>query len=166
MRKPPTSLPPTGKKSLKATLILGSYIHTPVKWDLFDLKLPASLPAAIVPEENLYYIRPTLAHTFRPEQKVPPRIVSAFFSVLVLSPWMGLIVLVSDSFNGVNQYTQPYLDPAHSPATSELTLTIRPPLPPYTGELRGSLLQILGQLKDRTSSSLFCWACHCHPCNW
>jgi len=95
MAKPPTSLPPSGSNPLKASLIIGSYVHTPVTWELFDLQLPASLPAAAVPEEASYYPLPTLSHTFRPDHKAPPRVISAFFSLLVLSPWLGLVVLLT-----------------------------------------------------------------------
>src|SRR6185437_675186 len=95
MAKPPPSLPPSGAEPLKASLILGSYVHSPVKWDLFDIQLPPSLPASVLPEEELYYPRPTIEHTFRPDQKAPPRVVSALFSLLVLSPWLGLFVAVS-----------------------------------------------------------------------
>ena len=95
MAKPPPSLPPSGTNPLKASLILGSYVHTPVTWSLFDLKLPASLPAAALPEEASYSPLPTLSHTFQPDHKAPPRAISAVFSLLVLSPWLGLVVLVS-----------------------------------------------------------------------
>jgi len=95
MNKPPSSLPPSGSNSLKASLILGSFVHTPVKWDLFDLKLSPSLPAPTLPEEEIYHRRPIIEHTFRPDHKAPPRIISAFFSILVLSPWLGLVIAIS-----------------------------------------------------------------------
>jgi oligosaccharyltransferase complex subunit delta (ribophorin II) len=95
MAKPPPSFPPSGTNPLKASLIIGSYAHTPVAWELFDLKVPASLPAPSLPEETSYHPLPTLSHTFQPDHKAPPRVISAFFSLLVLSPWLGLVVLVS-----------------------------------------------------------------------
>lgn len=95
MAKPPSSLPPTGSNPLKASLILGSYTHTPVKWDLFDVKLPPSLPLPAQPEETLYKPLPTIAHTFRPDHKAPPQILSGLFSLTVLSPWIGLVVVLT-----------------------------------------------------------------------
>jgi oligosaccharyltransferase complex subunit delta (ribophorin II) len=46
------------------------------------------------PEEVFYLPRPELAHTFRPDQKLPPRPISALFAALVLAPWAVLFVLV------------------------------------------------------------------------
>ncbi|TFY75364.1 hypothetical protein EWM64_g8645, partial [Hericium alpestre] len=35
MARPPPSLPPSGDAPLKVTLILGSFVHSPAKYDLF-----------------------------------------------------------------------------------------------------------------------------------
>jgi oligosaccharyltransferase complex subunit delta (ribophorin II) len=94
MAKPPSSLPPSGEAPLLVSLLLGSFVHSPATLDLFDLHIPQSAPAPVHPDEHLYHPRAELAHTFNPEQKLPPRFVSAFFAALVLAPWAVLFVLV------------------------------------------------------------------------
>ena len=94
MAKPPNSLPPSGAAPLHVSLLLGSFVHSPATLDLFDLHIPPSAPAPVHPDESLYSPRPELVHTFRPEQKLPPRFVSALFAALVLSPWVVLFGLV------------------------------------------------------------------------
>jgi oligosaccharyltransferase complex subunit delta (ribophorin II) len=93
MARPHSSLPPTSSSPLKVTLLLGSFVHDPAKFDLFDLHLPASHPAPEHPDEPSFHLLPAIEHTFRPEQKLPPRIISAFFTSLVFSPWAVLIGL-------------------------------------------------------------------------
>ncbi|KAI0277915.1 Oligosaccharyltransferase subunit Ribophorin II-domain-containing protein [Russula aff. rugulosa BPL654] len=93
MAKPPSSLPPSGDAPLRVSLLLGSFVHSPVTFDLFDLHVPPSAPAPVHPEEVFYLPRPELAHTFRPDQKLPPRPISALFAALVLAPWAVLFVL-------------------------------------------------------------------------
>ncbi|KIJ11737.1 hypothetical protein PAXINDRAFT_118842 [Paxillus involutus ATCC 200175] len=93
MARPPASLPPTTDRPLAVSLILGSFVHDPVKYDLFDLYVPASSTPAPHPDEALFYALPTIAHTFRPEQKLPPKLVSTVFAALVLSPWAVLLGL-------------------------------------------------------------------------
>lgn len=94
MAKPPSSLPPSGSAPLHVSLILGSFVHDPATLDLFDLYIPPSAPAPVHPEEALYHPRPEIVHTFRPDPKLPPRPISAFFAALVLAPWVVLFVLV------------------------------------------------------------------------
>jgi oligosaccharyltransferase complex subunit delta (ribophorin II) len=94
MAKPPSSLPPSGDAPLHVSLLLGSFVHSPVTLDLFDLHVPPSAPAPLHPEEVFYLPRPELAHTFRPDPKLPPRPISALFAALVLAPWAVLFVLV------------------------------------------------------------------------
>ncbi|KDQ58336.1 hypothetical protein JAAARDRAFT_154768 [Jaapia argillacea MUCL 33604] len=95
MARPPASLPPTSPTSppLKVSLLLGSFAHSPAKFDLFELSIPASQPVAQHPDEASFHLLPEIQHTFRPEQKLPPRPVSAFFAALVLTPWVVLIGL-------------------------------------------------------------------------
>ncbi|KAH9985505.1 Oligosaccharyltransferase subunit Ribophorin II-domain-containing protein [Russula vinacea] len=93
MAKPPSSLPPSGAAPLHVSLLLGSFVHTPVTFDLFDLHVPPSAPAPVHPEEVFYQTRPEIVHTFHPEQKLPPSPISAFFAALVLAPWAVLLVL-------------------------------------------------------------------------
>ncbi|KAL0959970.1 hypothetical protein HGRIS_011632 [Hohenbuehelia grisea] len=93
MAKPPTSLPPTGSAPLRVSLLIGSFVHSPLKVELFDLHVPASHPPAQHTEEASYHPLPPLGHTFRPEQKLPPRIISASFTGLALAPWLVPLVL-------------------------------------------------------------------------
>jgi len=92
MARPPTSLPPTtASDPLQVTLIIGSFVHSPLKVELFDLFLPASQPAPVHPDEASFHLLPPIHHTFRPDQKLPPRPISAIFAALVLSPWVVLL---------------------------------------------------------------------------
>ena len=95
MAKPPVSLPPTTSSPLRVSLIVGSFKYSPLKADLFDLALPASAPAPQHPDEATFHPLPEISHTFRPEQKVPPKFISAVFSGLALAPWLVLLGLVS-----------------------------------------------------------------------
>ncbi|KAH9027046.1 hypothetical protein EDB84DRAFT_316564 [Lactarius hengduanensis] len=69
------TLPPSGTAPLRVSLLLGSFVHGPAALDLFDLHVPppASESAPVHPDESFYHLRPELAHTFRPEPKLPPR---------------------------------------------------------------------------------------------
>ncbi|KAI9509040.1 oligosaccharyl transferase delta subunit [Russula earlei] len=93
MAKPPSSLPPSGAAPLHVTLLLGSFVHSPATIDLFDLHVPPSAPPPVHSEEAFYHPRPELSHTFRSEPNPPPRLISAFFALLVLGPWAVLFVL-------------------------------------------------------------------------
>lgn len=95
MAKPPLSIPPTASAPLKVTLILGSPSHSPLKVELFDLHIPASHPAPQHPDEASYHPLPLIEHTFRPDQKLPPKPVSAIFTGLTFAPWVVLLGLVS-----------------------------------------------------------------------
>lgn len=96
MARPPSSFPPTSPDStLKVSLIIGSFVHKSLTVDLFDLTVPASQPVVPHPEEVYYRPQPMIEHTFRPEQRTPPAFISAVFSLLVLSPWVVLLGLVS-----------------------------------------------------------------------
>lgn len=97
MARPPSSLPPTTEDSpLKVTLIIGSFVHSPAKFDLFDLYVPASQPVVPHPDERTFHPLPPIHHTFRPEQKTPPVSISAVASILVVSPWIALFSLWSN----------------------------------------------------------------------
>ncbi|KAJ3736689.1 oligosaccharyl transferase delta subunit [Lentinula guzmanii] len=94
MAKPPASLPPTSTAPLKVTLLLGSSSHSPQKLELFNLHVPASHPAPVHPDEVKFHLLPELAHTFRPDPKLPPRAVSAFFTgIILVVPWSILLGL-------------------------------------------------------------------------
>ena len=89
-------LPPTPKGDpLRVTLLIGSSLHDPLSVDLFDLILPLSLPAIEHPDAASYQPLPEIKHTFRPDHKVPPRIISAVSAALVVAPWVVLLSLVS-----------------------------------------------------------------------
>ena len=106
MARPPPSLPPTTDHPLAVSLILGSFVHDPVTFDLFDLYVPASATPAAHPDEASFYPQPPIAHTFRPEQRLPPKVVSAFFAALVLAPWAALLGLVRSSSSLPTSMTQ------------------------------------------------------------
>ncbi|TCD65741.1 hypothetical protein EIP91_002271 [Steccherinum ochraceum] len=94
MAKPPASLPPTtASDPLKVELIIGSFVHSPLKMDLFDLFLPASQPAPQHPDEPSFHVRSEIHHTFQPDPKLPPKFISAVFAALVLAPWVVLLGL-------------------------------------------------------------------------
>lgn len=101
MAKPPTSLPPTGADPLKVSLLLGSFVHDPVQYELFELHVPASQPAPQHPDEATFHVLPTIVHTFRPDPVSPPKIISAVFSALVVSPWVVLLGFVRVSLNSL-----------------------------------------------------------------
>ncbi|KAF5330170.1 hypothetical protein D9611_010525 [Ephemerocybe angulata] len=93
--KPPLYLPPTSTEPLKVSLIIGTPNYDPITVRLFDLILPASQPAPTHPDEASFHVRPELHHTFRPDQKLPPKAVSLFFAGLTFAPWVVLIGLWS-----------------------------------------------------------------------
>jgi hypothetical protein len=145
MARPPASLPPTTDRPLAVSLILGSFVHDPVKYDLFDLYVPASSTPAPHPDEALFYALPTIAHTFRPEQKLPPKLVSTVFAALVLSPWAVLLGLVRRIVVGspTNLLTFPPVGKDRSERSSpgiasHLALHCTP------GRLRGAACLVLG----------------------
>ena len=94
MARPPSSLPPSADAPLKVSLLLGSFVHDPAKFELFDLVVPPSQPAPQHPDEVLFHPLPEIQHQFRPEQKLPPSFISAVFAALVVGPWAVLLGLV------------------------------------------------------------------------
>lgn len=98
MAKPPIGFPPTVEGvPVQVTLYLGKSEYTPVAAELFDLYVPASQPAPVHPDEASFHPLPEIKHTFRSDQKLPPKIVSAVFSGLVVAPWFLLLGLVRSS---------------------------------------------------------------------
>ncbi|KAI0654551.1 oligosaccharyl transferase delta subunit [Cubamyces menziesii] len=93
MARPPSSLPPSATDPLKVSLYIGSFVHPPVQYELFDLVVPPSQPPAQHPEEVHFHVRPEIQHTFRPDQKLPPKVISAFFTLLLAAPWVVLLGL-------------------------------------------------------------------------
>ena len=94
MAQPPLYLPPSADTPLQVSLLMGSPTHSPLAVSLFELKIPASHPAPAHPDEASFSLLPEIHHTFRPEPKLPPRPISAIFSLVVLTPWLVLIGLV------------------------------------------------------------------------
>lgn len=95
MARPPLSLPPSGDSPLRVSLLLGSFVHDPLQAHLFDLSVPASAPPPQHPEEVTFHPLPEIKHTFRPDPKSPPQIISAIFAGIVLAPWIVLLTFVS-----------------------------------------------------------------------
>lgn len=88
-------LPPTSFDPLHVSLILGSFKYEGARYDLFDLSLPPSASTPPHPEESTFHVQPEISHTFQPDQKSPPKVISLVFAGLVLSPWALLLGLVS-----------------------------------------------------------------------
>lgn len=94
MARPPALLPPTTSDPLQVSLYLGSFVHDPVQYELFDLVVPPSQPPAQHADEASFHPLPEIVHTFRPEQKVPPTFVSAVSTLFLAAPWVVLLGLV------------------------------------------------------------------------
>lgn len=94
MKKPPVWLPPTTDAPIQVQLIIGSFKYEPFEHTLFDLQLPRSQLPPQHPDERMYGVQPEIAHTFRPEQKIPPKFMSLVFALATLSPWAVLLRLV------------------------------------------------------------------------
>ncbi|KAH9939549.1 oligosaccharyl transferase delta subunit [Amylocystis lapponica] len=90
MARPPAALPPSGAAPLEVSLLLGSFAHAPAQHALFALRVPASAPAGAGADEGAL---PEIAHTFRAEQRVPARAVSAVFAAAAFAPWAVLVGL-------------------------------------------------------------------------
>ncbi|EJU02427.1 hypothetical protein DACRYDRAFT_66539 [Dacryopinax primogenitus] len=136
MRRPPPQLPPTPTKTpLNVSLVLASPPHAPVQLNLLHLQLPLSEPAAEHPEEHLYHLQPEIYHTFRPEEKVPPRIISLLGAGAVGAPWALLLILLAS------------LRPSFSFATSPRLLLFLTTLTAFDGLLITYWIQLtLGQV--------------------
>ncbi|KZV69967.1 hypothetical protein PENSPDRAFT_579937, partial [Peniophora sp. CONT] len=93
MARPFSSLPPSGDAPLAVSLILGSFIHDPARFELFNLAVPPSAPVAPHPDATAFALRPEITHTFRADPKVPPKFISATFAGLVFAPWVVLLGL-------------------------------------------------------------------------
>jgi len=116
MARPPTSLPPTGDAPLDVSLFIGKPDYTPVAAGLFDLHVPASQPPPVHPDEASFHPLPEIHHAFRPDQKLPPKFVSAVFSAFVVAPWALLLGLWSQ--------VSPRLTHAFSPSIVPFVLSI------------------------------------------
>ncbi|KAK2464552.1 hypothetical protein APHAL10511_003410 [Amanita phalloides] len=97
MAKPLMSLPPTSTAPLQVTLIIGTREYSPISAHLFDLYVPPSKPGPAHPDEAAFHPLPEIQHTFRPEEKLPPTFISAFFALAVLAPWVVLLGLWSQN---------------------------------------------------------------------
>ncbi|EKM76800.1 hypothetical protein AGABI1DRAFT_78257 [Agaricus bisporus var. burnettii JB137-S8] len=95
MARPPLSLPPTGDVPLQVMLYIGQPNFSPIAVELFDLHVPHSQPPPAHPDEASFHLLPEIHHIFRPDQKLPYKLVSAVFSGLVIAPWFLLVGLWS-----------------------------------------------------------------------
>ncbi|KDQ13352.1 hypothetical protein BOTBODRAFT_160644 [Botryobasidium botryosum FD-172 SS1] len=96
MRRPPPSLPATTESTpLNVSLILGSFNVAPAHIQLFAAYLPASAPVVPHEEEVTFHLQLEIVHTFRPDQKHPPKLISAVFAGVALAPWAVLFYLLS-----------------------------------------------------------------------
>ncbi|KIL63126.1 hypothetical protein M378DRAFT_12346 [Amanita muscaria Koide BX008] len=86
------TLPPTTGAPLLVTLLIGTPDYSPLSTDLFEVSITASTRP---PRGSLLPSPPEIQHTFRPEQKHPPRPISAFFALAALAPWAVLLSLWS-----------------------------------------------------------------------
>ncbi|KZT03858.1 oligosaccharyl transferase delta subunit [Laetiporus sulphureus 93-53] len=111
MAPPPLSLPPTTINPLKVTLLLGSFVHSPAKYQLFDLYVPESQPPPQHPDEVAFHLRPEIQHTFRPEQKIPAKAWSGFFAAFVFWPWLVLFGFWGELSPRVPNLLSPYIFP-------------------------------------------------------
>jgi len=95
MAKSPAWLPPTRPEGpLDVSLIIGSFKYQPIHQPLLRLVLPPSAPAPTTPDAVRYGLQPEIQHTFRPESRIPMKVVSAVFALATLSPWILLLGLV------------------------------------------------------------------------
>ncbi|TFK16722.1 hypothetical protein FA15DRAFT_407796 [Coprinopsis marcescibilis] len=95
VQRPPQYLPPTGSSPLSVSLIIGTPNFDPISAQLFDLTLPRSQPAPAHPDEPTFHLQQELFHTFRPDQKLPPKFISFVFAGIALAPWAVLFGLWS-----------------------------------------------------------------------
>ncbi|KAK6403151.1 hypothetical protein LTR95_018989 [Oleoguttula sp. CCFEE 5521] len=90
----------TSSKPLKASLILASFgASTPYDSHVFDLAVAqdTSVPAPVLSAPERYVSKPEINHIFNAEPKSPPKVISLFFLLAVLSTlpalfglWVGL----------------------------------------------------------------------------
>ena len=148
MAKPPPSIPPTtAENPLSVSLLLGSFEHTPAKYDLFELFLPASQPAPEHELEHTFHPQPEIHHTFRPEQKVPPRFISAVGAVVVLVPWVALVGFVRRHYRLYASITHkpPCIVGTHQTERPSTVLHQHLPLHRHARCIRDSSLLVLGR---------------------
>lgn len=69
-------------------------MHDPLQAHLFDISIPPSAPPPQHPEEATFHPLPEIQHTFRPEPKLPPKVISASFTAVALAPWLVLLSFV------------------------------------------------------------------------
>lgn len=160
MARPPASLPPTSDRPLEVSLILGSFVHEPTKFDLFDLFVPPSQTPAPHVEEAKFHELPSIHHTFHPEQKLPPKFVSVVFTALVFSPWAVLLGLVCLARFRIARSRE--LSHAVEQRWSTGTTPVRAPYHPFhsiTWRLRSITLLVLGGPQARTGFTLWWYPC-------
>ncbi|KAJ3124921.1 proteasome regulatory particle base subunit [Nowakowskiella sp. JEL0407] len=71
---------------------------------LDDIRKAAGKQPKIAGVDEYFELRPEITHTFAPSEKLPPKIISAFFALLVLVPWVGFVGglgYLKANFNGL-----------------------------------------------------------------
>jgi oligosaccharyltransferase complex subunit delta (ribophorin II) len=87
MKSPPEDFPSSGNYSIDLTI--GTFSHNnPTKYHIgtINIDVPYSYFAPIK-----YGPKPEIYHIFRPDQKLPPTIISYSFMIIILTPWLFLI---------------------------------------------------------------------------
>ena len=78
------------------SLYIGSSTHTPIEYAFGGVELDfVKDPKFGKFEHDVFEPLPEIVHQFRPDEKMPPMILSQLFVLLVLAPWGFLAVAVS-----------------------------------------------------------------------
>ena len=84
-------------------LIVASFgTSTPYEGHAFDLSIkPDPTAPAPTAEKPLRYMKqPEIHHIFKPDPKSPPKIISLFFTAIVLATLPGLFIVVRQVLSG------------------------------------------------------------------
>lgn len=82
--------------SYSIALIIGDFaLENSFSWDIgtVNLAFPGKSTDSAQEEDYTYKPKPPIEHMFRPDEKLPPKVISSTFTVLVLSPLAILLVL-------------------------------------------------------------------------
>lgn len=117
---PPQTLTP-GPHLLK--LYTASRTIVPTTYDLGPAHLDFPLANPPTPSyPDTFAPLPEITHTFRPDQRMPPKILSMVFSGLVLVPWVLFVILVrTHTHHQLIQFTYSFVLFSDCCSTSALT---------------------------------------------
>ncbi|OZJ05748.1 hypothetical protein BZG36_01287 [Bifiguratus adelaidae] len=87
---------PNVSRTYTASLILGSFSHAPIRYELGKVTLPASSRTKKQAIDSSFTHqpfgpKPEIQHLFRQGEKMPPKIVSLIGTGAVLAPWILLL---------------------------------------------------------------------------